>query len=241
MKSFREYLEESKKTYQYRIKTIVPIEDGMMDRIEEVLSKYDALEVSRPKVTILQKNPLDFPDVEAAEVSIVDVTTNLAASSYELQQLLRGVLNIPEKFIVVRGAHEPIERYTTDAELKAEIDAEADSKGLTPAPLLSTNPVEPENETSVPGEKLYGDKYNMSLLRFLNANRAAAKPETGEDFNKDQAGVKPVPYWEKGDEDAPLDGFLGKYDNLTDDIRGVEKVFTDKKGQSKVISKRPKV
>lgn len=241
MKSFREYLEESKKTYQYRIKTIVPIEDGMMDRIEEVLSKYDALEVSRPKVTILQKNPMDFPDIEAAEVYIIDTITNLAASSYELQQLLRAALNIPEKFIVVRGTHEPIERYTTNAEKMAEIEAEAAAQGLTPAPLLSTDSVEPENQTSVPGDKLYGDKYNMSLLRFLNNNREGDKPETGEDFNKDHAGVKPVPFWEKGEDDAPLDGFLGKYDNLTDDIKGVEKVFTDKKGQAKVISKRPKV
>lgn len=191
MKNFRDYLEESKRVYRFRIKTVVPIHDGMMDRIEDTLKAYDAVMISRPKTTILHTHPLDFPNVSAGEVTIIDVETALPASSYEMMMNLRSALNIPEPYIVVRGEYEPQERYTRQINDREELMAQHPT-----APLLSTESSSAENDLPIP--TLYGDAYNMSLLRYLTA-RGEEKPE-GADEN-DQT-VRPIPKWEKPG-DAP--------------------------------------
>ena len=167
MKTFFEYLNESVKEYSYRIKTIVPIDDNFLDRLETVLRKYDILEVSAPKKTIVQNNPLDFKDIGHAEVYIVDVLTRIPASSYVMQQELRGVLNIPEKYIVVRGKNEPIELETLAIQANAEISAEAKEKGLSPAALLDASPDYEEVDYAAAGDPAYGDAYNAKFLNYL--------------------------------------------------------------------------
>jgi len=69
----QKYLAEVEKSYHYRIKTIVPLDDDKMGRIEHAILKYNPLSLSQPKKTIIQKNPLDFPSIVASEVYIVDV------------------------------------------------------------------------------------------------------------------------------------------------------------------------
>lgn len=240
MKSFKEYLDDARKSYTYRIKTIVPIEDGMMEKIEHVLEKYDAVEISRPRATIFQKNPMDFSDIDASEVFIIDVVTSLPASSNEIMLALRNALNIPEKFIVVRGEHEPIEQYNVFASDAQDIAAVAAGKNLTPAALLSTNPVSPENEVVISGSSLFGDEYNKSLLHYLaNVSKKTDAPElAGEDFNKEFSGPKPVPYWER-DEDAiaPLAGKLGRYNNIQDTVNPHYRTYEDKNGEKVIVKK----
>lgn len=193
MKTFRQYLEESKKVYRFRIKTVVNIHDGMMDHIEGVLARYDAIMVSRPKTTILQAHPLDFPNVPYGEVTIIDVETSLPASSYEMMMNLRAALNIPESFIVVRGEFEPSEIYTRDMAVQPE-------EGEEPVTLLSTDPSSAEN--AIPTPDLYGNAYNMSLLRYLRGTETIEKPD-GADENTQT--VRPIPAWEKGTDTPPAD------------------------------------
>lgn len=161
----KQYILESEKQYRLRIKTIIEIDDDAMDRIERVLSKYEPLEISRPKKTILQRHPLDFNNVDSAEVWIVDAVFALPASPGVVKEDIRKILNAPESFVVVRDDDEALELETLRLNAIKDIEEEAEKLGLKPTSLLSTDPLYAEVEISA--DQLFGDEYNNMLLGYL--------------------------------------------------------------------------
>lgn len=163
----RKYIDAVERTYHYRIKTVVPLGDEEMGRVERALIKYMPVDVpAKPKKTILQKTPLDFPSLENVEVYILDVELGLPASSYVLQNELFQALKIPEKFIVVRGENDPIENETERLNAERDMKDEAEKSGLKPGALL-LDPTNSEAE-EIDGSKLYGNEYNSRFLSYLN-------------------------------------------------------------------------
>lgn len=165
------YLNKVETTYKYRIKTIVELDDEAMDRIERVLAKYMPVDVSSVKKTIIQKNPLDFPNVDAAEVYIVDVELALPASGYVMTQELKLALNLPEKFVVVRSFADPTHLETERLEAMRDIDQQAREQDLTRGSLLLADKY--QEEDSIEAEDFYGDAHTSRFLDYLrDADRA---------------------------------------------------------------------
>lgn len=252
MKSFREYLEESMRKYRYRVKVaVLDLTEERLELIERIFSKYEIYEMTRPKKTIIQEHPLDFYDVQNVDVTIVDITTRVPLSPYNVQQEIKVALNMPEKYVVVRNWDEPREREARAISEFKELEAQAEKKGLTPAPVLSTESSSIENTESTDGKKFFGNEYNLNLLKYLS-NAAAtrtvkgvqpesslyqedpSKMEKQVDFNE---GIKdaprPIPHWEKPNLDADMDisSVQGKYDNITDEVNTLGKTYRDKKGE----------
>ena len=204
MKTFYHYLAEAEKTYKYRVKTVVEANDDFLDRMERALVKYDLVDVSRPKKTIVQYYPRDFRDVEAGEVYIIDIETRMPASSAVLQQELVSALECAARFIVVRGENEPaeLESVKLAADLENGEDAEPAEALLNDAEYGEVENKEPEQD--------FGDDYNERLLGYLakvtaENDKTTIVPENGEkmfnwlkdvtpgeDFNKDIDAPKPV-------------------------------------------------
>lgn len=249
----KQYIKESEKEYHLRIKTICPITDKEMDKIEHVITKFDPLDITRPKKTILQKNPLDFPFIDSAEVWIIDVTFRLPASPFVLRETLRKALDIPEKWVVVRTYSDPLEDEEARENAIKDIDDEAKRRGLVPAPLLSTDSKYPE-ANDVDSKTLFGDEYNNSLLNYLNTIEKEKKekqkskdspfnwldinkdlPEENGDYNKDLPietnKHKPHPI---SSVKLPDRKILGDIDDKNTTIK---KVFLDKNGNKVVISR----
>ena len=204
MKTFFQYLAESTKEYKYRLKTIVELNDEDLKKLETCLKKYDLVTISKPKKTIFQKKPRDFPGVEGAEVFIVDFTLRMPVTSYSMSLEFRKLLEIHENHIVVRGENEPVELEAQKmiADLEAE---EKENKALLDDEVYS--------EFNEPQEVAYGDEYNRKLLSYLaqvasDRDQKQEVEQTGpvkalfgwlkdetkpsEDFNKDIDSVKPV-------------------------------------------------
>jgi hypothetical protein len=204
MKSFYEYLAESTKIYQYRVKTVVPVDASVLKRIEKCLSKYDVVKVQKPRKTIVQKAPKDFPNIKEGEVYIIQIETRMPASSYLMQQELCGELNINNEFLVVRGVNEPTELDAVDLEQKLDAKEAGDKDGEA---LLDQNEYE---EANLYPSVEYGDEYNKHLLGYLakvaaerDGKKLAPKDEAhlfgwlkdqkpSEDFNAGFDTVKPV-------------------------------------------------
>jgi hypothetical protein len=176
--SFLKYLAESEKTYKYRLKTVAVdlSESEILDRIEYYLQRFKLIDISSPFKTILQKVPLDFPNVTNAEVFMLDIETAFPLSSYVAAQELRTLLGIPENMLVVRGANEPIEIETNLINQKQEVNDTAEEQGLKPASLLNVDPVYPENEQTADGQNYYGDSYNSRLIATLKDIEDERKP-----------------------------------------------------------------
>jgi hypothetical protein len=87
MKNFKDYLVESEKTYNYRIKVVGDIETGFFKALEDKLKQFDIVKISGAKTTPVQTKPADFPSYENDRVSHVDVEFRYPAIEPQIQQL----------------------------------------------------------------------------------------------------------------------------------------------------------
>ncbi len=173
MKTLLEYIETLQQKHDVRIKLACECSDDMCDRIEKHLEKYDAEKISRPSKTILQRRPLDFPNMDMAEVYIIDFTANLPVSPEMLKQELVKLLNISESEVVVRMANEP-------RELEAEHDEEGEKflKEPKEAKALLGTDYSKEEAAEEKADALFGDKYNSAFLKELKKLSDDRKKET---------------------------------------------------------------
>ena len=232
--NFTQYLAESEKLYNYRIKSAAPLTPELVAQIETYLKKFRLVSISKPTRSILQKNPLDFADLQNVEIYMVDVTTSLPASSYILLQDIRAILNVPEKYIVVRSENEPIELEGKRLDQERELSDQAEKKNLERAPLLGTDPNYHEAEQSADGQNYYGNNYNSRLLGYLKTIQDEHQPKKVDapaplfswvnmpkndvdttDFNKDIKN----PEAKKLDADAKVAAPTGNFDNETDVVK----------------------
>ena len=164
MKNFKEYLAESSKDHNYVIKFSQQPTEEQIQIIGEWLKRYDLRSITLPeKVPMDHKDFIDIPNKDVYSMSF---TVGTPCVSYILQQDLRVCTNIPEKYIVVRGASEPIERYAEYDVWSRLQDAAAEKDNDAHAARLSTNREYNASEQP-PVEPLFGNEYNKNLLTYL--------------------------------------------------------------------------
>ena len=76
MSTFKDYLTESTKSYDYKIKIAGEPKDIDKNALETALQKFDLASMSAGKSTPIMTLPLDFPRLSNESVTIFDVTTN---------------------------------------------------------------------------------------------------------------------------------------------------------------------
>jgi hypothetical protein len=167
MKTLNEYLMESAKTHEFRLKTAVELSDDQLDKLEKHLRKYEAFDIDSPKRTILQSAPLDFHNIGATEVYIMDFKTELPMSPSILVNELVQKLGISERDIRVRNKLEP-------AEQEDAASMEEPAEGGREALLMDGEYSEAENAKA---EDHYGDAYNTKFLDELNKARRELNKE----------------------------------------------------------------
>tara|TARA_B100000900_G_scaffold51870_1_gene38238 strand:+ start:150 stop:764 length:615 start_codon:yes stop_codon:yes gene_type:complete len=188
MSTFKDYLTESTKSYDYKIKIAGASKDIDKNALETALQKFDLSKMSAGKTTPIQSLPLDFPALSNEQVTIFDVTTNYPEAPRVMHEYLADLLKIPMSHMVVRKPGEPTEEYQ-DA-MGAEKTSEFASK---------LQDVEMKDSPKVNKDEHTGDKYNMSLMRELLKTRSENMVHAQEDSaNKDDKKLqdredKPAP------------------------------------------------
>jgi len=116
MRSFREILTESKKTYEFKLGFAGELPEGFTDRLETSLKKFGLVSVSSGKKTPIQENPLDFPQLQNMEVTYFDAEVEYPTTSQIMQEYVGKCCTIPQSHIIVRNANDPRIEYqeTTD-------------------------------------------------------------------------------------------------------------------------------
>jgi hypothetical protein len=87
MKNFQEYLAESQRTYNYRIKIVGDVEPALIKMLEEKLKQFDPVKVSAVKKTPIQLKPADFPAAANESVSAMDCEFRYPAIEPQIQQI----------------------------------------------------------------------------------------------------------------------------------------------------------
>jgi len=186
MSMFKDYLTESTKSYDYKIKVAGTIADDFASRMETALQKFEVAKMSAGKKTPIMTLPLDFPQLSNESVTIFDVTTNYPVAVNTLKEYLADYMNINASLIVVRKPGEPTEEYQADMQIGQK--SEYANKLLD---------IEMKDAPKVKAEDFYGDKYNMGLLRELMKSKKEV-PAMADEDNKNKAEKKLQDREEKG-------------------------------------------
>lgn len=165
MKSFKDYLAESVKTYSFKIKIAGDVTSEDEGTLKTALEQFSVAEFKKVGKTPIQSLPLDFPKVRNTEVSIYEVTTNYPATPQVLTDKVAMCLKRPFENVVVRTPNDPLEEYQQAKEKRegALLD-DPDYKETTNADI----------------NNYYGEKYNTSFLKTLNDDANARRKARGE-------------------------------------------------------------
>ena len=190
MSTFKDYLTESTKSYDYKIKIAGGPESIDKNALETALQKFDLASMSAGKTTPIMTVPLDFPRLSNEQVTIFDVTTNYPESTRVMHEYLSDILRIPATHIVVRKPGEPTEEYQNDMEVAKKSEY-----------ANKLHDIEYKDAPKVNAEDYHSTKANMGLLKELLKDREENKDAPKE---KENATTK---------EDQPADSPLTKSTN----------------------------
>ena len=106
MKNFQEYLAESQRTYNYRVKIVGDVEPAFVKALEEKLKQFDPVKVSAVKKTPIQLKPADFPAHANESVSAMDCEFRYPAIEPQIQQIAQLLGLDPNRIRLLTTAYE---------------------------------------------------------------------------------------------------------------------------------------
>lgn len=119
MRSFAQYLTESKKTYEFKIGVAGELPEHFVDHLETALKKFNLLNISSGKRTPIQERPLDFPQLQNMEVTYFEAEVEYPTTVQVLQSYLGTACTVPQSNIIVRNVNEPQELYQNEPSSEA--------------------------------------------------------------------------------------------------------------------------
>ena len=159
MKKFHQYLAESERTYDYRIKILGDVPPTFIKDLEQKLEQFDIVRMSGKKTTPVQKLLKDFPNEENDMVTSVDVSFRYPAIEPQIQQLAQLLGFSPNRIRLLTQPHVD----SMDKEI-AEITAQ--NKDL----IADTDYPAPNAEQQALKKDYSGDPYQHAVLQ--NAYRS---------------------------------------------------------------------
>jgi hypothetical protein len=162
MKSFKEYLTESKRVYEFKVKIAGDCPKDCHSQIKIALSQFHVESCSTGKRTPIQETHTDFPDHKNINVTLFDVCTSYPATSQQVRDKIAECLKMPHSAIRVKNIREADED---------EINHQHDNK--TGKSVLQADYEASNNQ------KMVGSEHSMSLLKELNKTKKSGHQYTG--------------------------------------------------------------
>jgi hypothetical protein len=159
MKNFKEYLAESERTYNYRIKIVGDTALDFVKMLEEKLKQFDPVKISEVKKTPIQAKPADFPAHANESVASMDVEFRYPAIEPQIQQIAQLLGLDPNRIRMLTTAYED-----SMAEEKQKVE-EQNTDLLTDTDLPA-----PDAEQRALSKDYSADPYKHAVLK--NAYRS---------------------------------------------------------------------
>lgn len=132
MKSLKQYLMESVRTYRYKIKIVGDTSPKHLDLLRMNLQKFSPVTIGEPKRTPIQAQPWDFPKFSNEPVTIIDCEFNYPATEPMVKQLWRLCNQDENRLRLVDELGSEIEDRQ-EARIHDEQDFEAEAKKASEA------------------------------------------------------------------------------------------------------------
>lgn len=183
MKSFKEYLIESKKVYSFKVKIAGELPEKFQETLKARLDSHSVLTLEKITTTPIQKLPLDFPGLENSEVTVFEVITEYPMTSPQLASYIKE-MGVNEVSFRVRGSGEPSE------EQQALTDATSSGKAVLDEVDMD------KGNTKIKHKDYFGDDFNKNFLKDLSKTAKQQKKDNGQGeytlskTKQDKAGAK---------------------------------------------------
>ena len=162
MKSFKDYLTESKRVYEFKVKIAGDCPKDCAAQIKTALSQFQVESCSAGKRTPIQETQTDFPEHKNVNVTLFDVCTSYPATSLQVRDKIAEALKISHGTVKVKNIHEAAED---------EINHKHDVK--TGKSVLQADYEASDNQ------KMVGTEHAMSLLKELGKVKKEGHLYTG--------------------------------------------------------------
>jgi len=127
MKNFLQYLTETQKVYEYKIKLANIDPKDHMDRIKTMLAAYVVDTVSAPKHLPIMENNIDFPSMRNADIHVIEVSLKYPVTETQLRMLIAETVSVPLNQVFVVPAGHPEELWRNgEGELKQYVQGDAE-------------------------------------------------------------------------------------------------------------------
>ena len=165
MRSFKEYLTESARKYDFKIKIAKDCSSEQEALLKRILERFGVADFKRTGKTPIQDLPLDFPTLRNTEVCIYEVTLDYPTTPQELHSHISSGMGLTEACVVVRNPGEPGEAYQAPKEKRE-------------GALLTDSEYKEAPNANV--DDYYGEKYNTKFLQALNKDLKELRKARGE-------------------------------------------------------------
>jgi len=172
MKSFKEYLTESKKVYEFKIKIAGDCPKDCAAKIKEALACYNVESCSQGKSSPITEKQVDFPKLENVGATVFDVVVTYPTTNAQIREAVAKKLKIAMAELRVRNKYE---------EQELAINHQYDEK--TGKPLLGTD----DEDSNF--QDLVGEEQKLSFLKGLSSMSRGLEEVTG---TNDQLFAKPA-------------------------------------------------
>ena len=159
MKNFQEYLAESERTYNYRIKIVGETTPEQLKALKEKMAQFDVVKMTDTKTTPVQARPADFPSYPNQRVTSVDVEFRYPAIEPQIKQIAQLLGMDPNKIIMLTAAYE-------DSVDKERTDVAEENKDL----LTDTDYPAPDKQQKELSKDYSANPYDHAVLK--NAYRS---------------------------------------------------------------------
>ena len=163
MKTFRQYLEESKKDHKFTIKVAFKPSDELLDQIEKALARFDLISISKPKSLPIKKVDSDFQGIYCPETYAIEASLRYPATPQVIQNVLSQINMDLELVNIIDAGHD--ESVTKEQEA-----IEKNSDGA-----LLDKDYEKQDNKKITDEN-FGTDYNEKLVKNSLSGSSAAVP-----------------------------------------------------------------
>ena len=129
MKNFLNYLAESHKTYEFRIKLANINPDEKMDMLEAALNAYGLESITKAKRLPIKESDIDFPSMKNCQLYLMDAILTYPCNNDKIRAMIAERAGIPAAHIIVVPKNHPEEiwRWNEDgtSDLKEYVKGEA--------------------------------------------------------------------------------------------------------------------
>lgn len=183
MKTFKDYLAESKKTYGFRIKVAGPLPEGFEEKAKSKMGKYGCGKFEKVATTPIQKTALEFLDLSNVEVTVFECECAYPVTPQQVQVDVQESTGTSASHIRVRNVNDPFEQALP-------VEVEVNGKALL-------NDSELKDAEKIKHKEYFGNEFNASFIKELaKTSKENAKDSKRGEYKmpkttkQDKAGTK---------------------------------------------------